>query len=103
MQFKYQEGLSTAHRMSPIVSLTVVGIETKRNSKSMFTDQTSITEYIEVYRLAFARGVRAPQTPEHDGTDSHMREYVSNTNLLINSLHKHDQGCIQYEKQSCFY
>ena len=45
--------LSPAHRMNPNINLTVPDIETKRNSKSKFADQTSITEYIEFYRLAF--------------------------------------------------
>ena len=34
--------LSTAHRINPHINLTVPGIETKRNSKSKFTDQTNI-------------------------------------------------------------
>ena len=52
MRFKYQEWLlSPAHRMSPNISL-----ETLETIKSNFTDQTSITECTEFYRLAFVRG-----------------------------------------------
>ena len=56
LQIKYQGALSTTHRINPNIILTMPGIETKRNSKSKSTDQTSITEYIEFYRLAFAGG-----------------------------------------------
>ena len=42
--------LSPAHRMSPNISL-----ETQEKHQIKITDQTSITECIEFYRLAFAR------------------------------------------------
>ena len=56
--------LSTAHRISPNISLTVPGIETQHrkkiksvftNFKSKFTDQTIISECIEFYRLVFVQ------------------------------------------------
>ena len=43
--------------------LTVPGIETKRNFKSKFTDQTNIIECIEFYRLVFVQGGRGSRAP----------------------------------------
>ena len=53
MRFNYQGPMTRAHQISPNISLTVLGIETKQKKVS---HQSSITECIEFYQLAFVQG-----------------------------------------------